>query len=81
MMTLNERLCDLLKGQHVMGEQLGLYDYYDVQRVKKGMRKHQPSMRYVAIKQALKNYRVTVTQTPDWKVRVFCPATGVEMVL
>jgi hypothetical protein len=82
MMTLNERIGSVIDGHHVMGQD-GLGDYHTVQRVKKAMRKHQPSMRYVAIKQALKNYRVIVTQTPEpvRKVRVFCPATQAEVVL
>jgi hypothetical protein len=80
-MTLNESIGAIIAGQHVMGDEPGTRDYWAVQYVKKGMRKHQPSMRYMAIKRALKNYRVTVTQTPDWKVRVFCPATKLEIVL
>lgn len=80
-MTLNDRIGAIIKGQHVMGDESGTRDYWAIQYVKKGMRKHQPSMRYVAIRHALKNYRVTVTQTADWKVRLLCPETQDEVIL
>lgn len=81
MATLNDSIGAIIEGRHVMGDDPGTRDYWAVQAVKNGMRKHQPSMRYMAIKRALKNYRVTVTQTPDWKVRVFCPSSQVEVIL
>ena len=85
MTTLNDKLASILDGNHVMdtgsaADRLGTY--HDIQAVKRAMLiRADKFQRFVAIKRALKNYRVMVNYTHDDKARVFDPATRRELVL
>jgi len=53
-----EQICELLRGQHVMGDQDGLREYHAAKRVRDANRKRDNFDRFQAMKRALKNYHV-----------------------
>lgn len=79
-MTLNDKIGNLIRGEHVMGED-GLRDYHRIQAVKSQMRIRDPFIRYASIKDTLKNYRVMVNFTADDKTRIFSPSKQKEVIL
>lgn len=84
MATLNDTIGNIIRGTHVMGDDsasCGLRDYRAIQSVKNVMRKRDRFQRFVAIKSALKNYRVMVNFTADDRARVFNPQSQQEVIL
>ena len=85
MSTINAKLTTFLNGKHVMDTGSAtdrLSTYHDVQAVKRAMLiRSDTFQRFVAIKRALKNYRVMVNYTGDDRARVYDPATQSEVIL
>jgi hypothetical protein len=78
--TLNSKLCAMLRNQHHFDDN-PLADYHAVQAVKNSLRIRDKYARFLAVKTALKSYRVMVNFTADDKARIFCPATKAEVSL
>jgi len=82
-MTKNEQYRRIIDGTHCMsnGPADGLRDYWTVQAIKGAARMKDTVQRLVAIRRAVKNYRVMVNLTADEQVRIFDPDSKAEVSL
>ncbi len=82
-MTKNEQYRRLIDGTHCMSNTPGdgLRDYWTVQAVKGAARVKDAVERLMAIRKAVKNYRVMVNLTEDERVRIFNPESKDEVLI
>ena len=79
-MTLNRQITELIQGAHVLAE-TPLTAYHAAQEVKSALRKRDDALRFMAVRGALKNWRVMVSWPPGGRIRIWRPDTRGELFL